>query len=353
VMTKLVKGRSPGQLPQEVLTTPTAPFMAALVVGTLLVTAAANLGAMKLLEAFPQNRGYRTIREAWSELDNQDSESDWVVLGDSGCGHAVVPQILEETLGGSVAKLCSLGNMALLDDAWMLDEYIHRYGAPRGVVIVHVYDVWKRGRPPLGLLAQVPRAFGFWGRFEPALDLDWRASLDVFMARHLPLVGERASLKNLFRRDLAAVPALLVRDERDSDEGLVTDTAGVMRDLRNHLDGIESNRFAVSQMNLEALSRIVELAHEFGFEVYVANSPLWEELAANQSFQDYNDELQAALATYARLEPSVHYLEGTSTFDLYSMIRTVDHILPAAATVYSRDLAERIARSQVAAVTVH
>lgn len=337
-------GTRTGQLPEEVHSSPSVSSTFALVLGALVVTGAINLAAIKLLDADSPNRGYSKIHLAWSKLENQDGTPDWLVLGDSGCGNAIVPETLQEWLEGSVTELCTIGNMGLLDDAWLLDAHLERHGAPRGVLIVHVYDVWQRTSPPLGLLAHVPRPLGYWKRFDPALDLDWHQSLDVFMARHLPLVGARESLEKLVNDRLQA----LVRErETDSRDNRMTDTARVRRDFRQHVEYTASTRFAIAPKNREALDRIVELADQHGFQVYLANSPLWEALAADPGFRKYNSEVAGALAAYAGDKASLHYLDGTSTFALHSMTRTVDHIQPGPAIEYSRDLAERIAALRV------
>lgn len=334
-------GQQPGLLPQEVHSSPTARSVVALVLGTLAVTGAINLTAAKLLEGSSYNSGYQRVQTAWSTLDGQDGPADWLVLGDSGCGNAVVPEILEQSLEGSVTELCTIGNMGVLDDAWMLGAHIDLHGPPnRGVVLVHVYDVWQRASPPPGLLAHVPRSLGYWKRFEPAIDLDWHESMDVFMARHLPLVGARASLKNMVDGKLRELRG---EEPRPAPADEVVDTARVQRDYRQHIARADSTRFAIAPQNLAALDRIARLAGEFGFDVYLANGPLWEGLAADPAFQRYDSEREAALAAYARDNSAVHHVPGTMTFGLLDMTRTVDHIRAESAVPYSRDLATRIA----------
>jgi len=333
-----------GKLPREVLTDPSRRSIAVLVLGALAIAWAANFVAMKVLEASPQNLGYSTTQAAWNRLETQDESPDWLVLGDSGCGQAIVTETLEEALGGPVVEVCTIGNMGLLDDAWMLGIHIERFGPPGAVLIVHVYDVWQRTLPPPGLLAQVPLPLGYWRRLKPILDLDRRQSVDVFMARHVPLVGERRSLKNLVKTN-AARAVSLVRGARNESQvpDVSSDTASVVRDFRRHRAYASSTRFTISPTNLEALDTIVELADEHGFEVYIANGPLWDTLVADAAFQRYNAEVQAALAVYANRRPSVHHIDGVMTFDVHAMTGTVDHVRPEPAIAYSRDLARRIA----------
>ncbi|MDH3298092.1 MAG: hypothetical protein OEM96_07445 [Gemmatimonadota bacterium] len=333
-------GTRAGLLPQEVHSSPSARSVAALVVGVLAVTGAINLTAVKLLEGSDYNSGYRRIQEAWSRLDGQSGPADWLVLGDSGCGNAVVPAILEQSLEGSVTELCTIGNMGLLDDAWLLGTHIELYGPPaRGVLLVHVYDVWQRASPPVGLLAHVPRPLGFWSRFEPPVALDWHESVDLFMARHLPLVGARESLESMVN---GKIRELRGDGERPSEGAQVVDTARVLRDYRRHVGYADSTGFAIAPKNLEALDRIAGLAAEHEFSVYLANGPLWEGLAADPSFQRYNSEMETVLSRYARDHPAVHYLGGTMTFALTGMTRTVDHVQQEPAIRYSRNLAERL-----------
>jgi len=335
-----------GLLPKEVHSRPTLRSVIGVVLGTMAITGAINLAAVKLLEGSAYNSGYLRIQEAWSRLDGQDGPADWLVLGDSGCGNAVVPEILEQSLEGSVTHLCTIGNMGLLDDAWLLGAHIELYGPPgKGVLLVHVYDVWQRASPPVGLLAHVPRPLGFWKRFEPPVDLNWHEATDLFMARHLPLVGARESVEDMVN---GRIREFRGRDERQVPGAEVADTARVRSDFRNHVAHADSTRFAIAPKNLEALDLIARLAIDYEFDVYLANSPLWEGLAADPAYQEYASELEAVLTAYARDNFSVHQVTGTMTFGLRDMTRTVDHIQAGPAVRYSRDLATRVADLRLA-----
>jgi hypothetical protein len=340
------EGDRMGLLPKEVHSRPTVRSVVGVVLGTLAITGAINLAAVKLLEGSAYNSGYLRIQEAWSSLDGQNGPADWLVLGDSGCGNAVVPEVFEQSLEGSVTERCTIGNMGLLDDAWLLGAHIELYGPPRkGVLLVHVYDVWQRASPPVGLLAHVPRPLGFWKRFEPPVDLNWQEATDLFMARHVPLVGARESVENMVNGKLRELRG---RDGGQVPGAEVADTARVQRDYRQHIARADSTRFAIAPQNLEALDRIAGLASDNGFDVYLANGPLWEGLAADPAFQRYDSEREAALAAYARGNSSVHHIPGTMTFGLLEMTRTVDHIQAEPAVRYSRDLATRIAGLRLA-----
>ncbi len=334
--------RNAGKALGEVPTQRSLWTIGAAAIGAIAIAAAVNLAAAELLRAHPQNLGYLTVRDAWDRVLGLDEPPEWLVLGDSGCGHAVVPELLEADLGGSVVEACTLGDMGLIDDAWMLGRLIERRGPPGNVVIVHVYDVWQRALPPPGLLAQVPMRPGYWLRLDPSLGLGARGSLDVVAARYLPLVGERRSLKSLARGTLSSttrpqdIPA-------GGGQEPSTDTAAVIRDFRRHREFAASTAFAISSVNLQGLNYIAEMADAHGFHVYIANAPLWDGLAADSAFVRYNGSVQDLLRSFAGERPAVTHRGRTDAFELGAMTRTVDHVRPGPAAVYSRGIAEWIA----------
>ena len=97
--------RNAGKPLREVPTNRRLRSIGSAAVGAIAIAAAINFAAGALLRAKPQNLGYVTVRQAWDRLLEQDRSPEWLVLGDSGCGHAVVDEVLENALEGSVVEV--------------------------------------------------------------------------------------------------------------------------------------------------------------------------------------------------------------------------------------------------------
>src|SRR5262245_5791244 len=143
-------------LPEELQIACTWRSVAWSIVGAIAVVAILNVAAMGILGAWSTNIGYRLVQEKWDLLMRQRSPVEWLVLGDSSCNQGVVPAVLDEELRTTSLNLCTIGDMMLVGDAWMLRSYLQRVGVPRHVVMVHVYDIWGRGSMRGELLAKVP-----------------------------------------------------------------------------------------------------------------------------------------------------------------------------------------------------
>lgn len=315
------------------------------VVGTLVIAAALNFAFLWILREYPQNPGYWLLRSKWDRLDQLAGPVDWLLLGDSSCNQGIISELLEPALGDDHSNLCTIGNMGLLDDAWMLDTYIDRFGAPETVLIVHVYDVWHRGTPPAGLLAQVPRSLGYWVHSTPRLNLTRGQNVDVFMARYVPLVGERRAIKALLRKWLPASRRPSATGDSGAEEA-ATDTSiqrvnqtAVRRDADRHRRFVAAANFATSEMNEAALGAIKSMAETHDFRVVIADSPLWNELAYGRGFQYYNAQVRESLRRFASRSDHISYLDSLRTYSISSMDRTVDHLRPEAAVRYTLWLA--------------
>ena len=62
--------------------------------------------------------------------------------------------------GESAINLATIGDATVVNDAWMLETYLERFGRPNKVVIVHAYDIWHRELKQ-NVVVQIPfKSFG-------------------------------------------------------------------------------------------------------------------------------------------------------------------------------------------------
>jgi hypothetical protein len=299
--------------------------------------------ALWYLDRYPQNLGYVLIEEKWDLLSSMEAPADWLIIGDSSGNQGVVPETLEEKLGGTAVNLCTVGNMALLDDTWMLRRYIDRFGPPENVVIVHVYNIWHREAPPPALLAQIPLPWGFWKEMSPPLELSLEERIDILLARYVPLIAEPRALKQALKSPTKLFKRKTLEFETNGYMPVSQANAGaVQMDAVAHRRFAAENEFTLSNINQRALNEIVGLANRYGINVYLANSPLYEDMLKDGQFREYYAAVEDWLRESAERSAHIHFLAGTVTFGMDQMDR-VDHVTHSTALSFTHSLAARIA----------
>lgn len=315
----------------------------ALLAATVALVYLANLGARTYVHTEGTNRGYRIVNHKWAMLEALDEPVDWLILGDSTAGHAMVPSVWSEVLGGRAVNLGVIANVGVINDAWMLERYIERFGPPRGVVVVHAHDIWHRGVKAV-LLGQVDRPWGFWTRHRPTLPLSVDELETVALARFLPLYADNRQLRDhLWHRGQPEDPRL----EFDADgwihgRGHMPDRlAADRRRLTRHLES--TTGFRLSEPNRAGLQRLGRLGSVHDVPIYLAHAPIWSGLAGTEAFGAYAAERNRRLGKIAGAWRNLTLLTEVDTFPLSALEGHLDHLTPAAAPGYTRRLAERVA----------
>ncbi|MEO1377974.1 MAG: hypothetical protein AAFW70_27595 [Cyanobacteria bacterium J06635_10] len=326
------------QLPQEIVKPiKTKEFVFSLL-GTLIFVILFNFAAKLYLKENTTNRAFWLIKEKWELLLRQQKPVDWLILGDSSCNQGVVPSIINERLNVSSINLCTIGDMLSLDDAWMLEKYIQRFGAPKNVLIVHVYDAWNR-EVNRSLLAKVPLNWGYWQQLQPQLDFGLRDTSQLFVEKYIPLYSENQSLSYLLKFPGDAFNRS--QSLRLEDDGFMIweqpNPDYVEAQKNSNIKFVRKNKFNLSDNNRKALEHIVKLAEKHDFNIYLANSPIYEKLYEHKDFQAYFTQLQDTLDGYAAKSDKVHYIREPITFPKEEM-ENADHLVYSAAKVYTNSL---------------
>jgi hypothetical protein len=309
----------------------------------LLVFVALNLVARPVLERYPRNRTYWLIAAKWRLLESIAQPADWLLLGDSSCNQGVRPDLLSRRLGGSAYNLCTVGDMLVVHDAWMLRRHIDEVGPPRNVVLVHVHDVWPRELTERrkGLLARVPLPWGFWDRAEPPLDMDSEQLADLLLARWAPLVTENVTLAGWALSPWNAPPEFHIDDfgyMRNDD----ANEQAALRDGQRHHEMATTRQPRLSDANRLAIAEIARLAEEHGFHVYVAHAPIVDTAGAKPEFPPYLARIEALVRQAANNSPRLSFvLDPPVTFPP-SVMENADHLTHDAAATYTERLSQAI-----------
>jgi hypothetical protein len=334
------------QLPREIL--PNYHFNKLLIifVGMFVVVAVINFLMIDFLGRYSTNFGYFLSYQKWQLLKEVDEPVDWLILGDSSVNQGVLPSIFEQEFGGRSLNLGTNGFMITLDDLWMMEYYMQRFGPPENVIIVHVYDVWHRDFNPV-LLGQIPLAWGFWKEFGATETLVWNREIqrDIFLERYVPIYSQNTTLGEIIQDTF-----LSFRNPFQSDWQL--ETSGyfpafepmpefVEVDASDHIEFVSENIFNLSDLNQRAMAKIKALADEYSINVYFALGPQYEGLNTNQNFQSYLNSVIEELSEFASLSDHVSFISEIKTFPADQM-QNSDHLIDSGAREYTNWLVEQI-----------
>jgi len=340
-MSKKING-NPGytRLPGEKITPASLLEVIIMITGVCCIVLAANFIAGRYLEQYTPNSGYWLLKHKWEKVLNMKSSVEWLVLGDSSGNQGVVPAVLTDTLGGHSINLCTFGDMTIVNDIWMLESYIKKFGPPGNVLIVRSYDGW--GRKMGRLLGKIPLPWGFWGDYEQPFKPDLIGQVKAFVTRYVPLFTENSSLAEIIINGIYSPQTFFVNRFGIPPDGymagIISKPLLVRNDMDTHVKFLANNRFTVSGHQHEALYFLSELADRYGINVYISNGPIYKDLAERILFIKYMQQLKSYMSQFSKKSTYFHYIEPVMTFPAHHM-QSVDHVIHPAAIQFTERIA--------------
>lgn len=329
------------RLPKEQLPQVDAGCIVKTIAFTVLLLCAINIGVEQYLTSHPVNLGYWVIQEKWKLLDELDEPVDWLILGDSSCNLGVNPSVFSDEISGSVLNLCTVGDSTALDDAWMLQRYINRFGAPKGVVVIHAYDIWHRSlkRP---MLAQAPLVGDEKTDLVPQHLQSLSSRAMMMMSCCVPLYYQNVTLSHAIQYVWRRAP-----EPKLTEQGYMpwkeASPETVRVEYDQHILFVNTrDQFIMSEDNRSALNRIQSLADQNHFPVFIANSPLFIDLMENEMFIRYYNKVWSALEAVALNSSNMYMILHTPATYPIDQLAGVDHVTSVAADDFTRQIAGQI-----------
>ncbi len=314
-----------------------------LIAGVVLL--AVNAAAFAALERYDPNRFRVQVALKYELLQEQGGQYDSLILGDSTPNQGVMPAVLNEQVGGSWLNLATVANMLAVSDAWLLQDFIERHGPPKRVLICHVPDMWPRGVDPLVLSeADVP-ILGF-GELDPSLELSRGDQLQIFKTRYLPLYSKNDSLSRM------TIKPWKIEDLRGmfQDDGfmpIAEQEAGREEAIQHAIAEHKKKPFKVSEVNEQAVQRIIALAEQHGIEVYLTTGSASRELAKSPGYRrNFDAMIEQYRAWAAQSNRLTVILPEPQTF-ADELMFDEDHVTREGAEVWTTRLAEAIRSAEL------
>ena len=288
------------------------------------------------------------LSEKWRLAQQRDDNVQWIVVGDSAGLHGVDPAVLTEALSGKAVNLCTFGTLLIVDDFWILEEYLKHNNPPQGVIVIHAPDVWPRipqeaffhytGATPVAI-HRVLEDLG------PSVTRDHYISL--FRKRYLPIYQAGKLFKRILRSQLG-----MVNQKADSwtmkNGHLFLDSSYAQpREVKGESETYcrlnkDQSPMAMSAVNANTMRQIIRLGEERSFSIWVANAPIAETVKHTGQVDRYFAAIRSELKRLDKQHSHFHYvLDGFATFAPDEM-QSCDHIVGAAVKEYSRILSSTI-----------
>lgn len=335
-------------LPRELLANATWREVFWVTVPPLCVVWLVNLALALTLQAFPNNRGDWLVRAKWQLLLDQKHAADTLVLGDSTCNQGIDPSELSRVLGGRTLNLCTTGDKLAVMDAWLLQAYVKRFGAPKRVLVMHAYDVWKRDE---GVLRKVAWTFSpyrkLFAESHPQIDWNVRESILLRIGLWVPLYNQPQASLEVLRAPREAVqrkPYVI------TPEGFMAykraNPKRVAREVQSYLRALERDPPPMSDANRAALRVLIDTVRGTDTQLIVAHAPIFEGLWSNAGVRRYHKAVSQALERELRKAPNARLLSRKPHAFPANEMQSPDHLVGDASVRFTQAIASQIATDE-------
>lgn len=310
-----------------------------IIIGVLSVLVIVNIVAVFAFARWSYNDSYWLMRYKWRVLLNI-GKLDWLVLGDSAGNSGLDAGLVSREMGSSY-NFCIYGDALIRNDLDMLKAHIALNGPPKGVIMVHTYDIWHRVANPQ-VVAHVPFPPTRIDEYLDGVPSKSKFLRDWAMERWVPLYAQASSF-----RGFIAHPTQLFEPRRNLDEyGYQADTiapkGSMSRTIDEHLTFTRKNSFEVSRINDESIREICHIADSCGFDVYFALCPIYDGILTNPTFREYFDQVVRYLESVDKISPRFYSLKPFPIIIEDSLMMNVDHMLDDGAKQFTHLVMDRI-----------
>jgi len=319
------------ELPREVLVPVTRNEILLTGLAAALLVFLLNALLIQVERHYSPNLGYRLIAKKWEMLGELRKPVKGLILGDSGGNQAVIPARFNEKLKTDSINLCTEGSLTLLNDAWMLQFYMSRFGPPEYILILNDIYTWRREFNK-EVVGKIPLSWGFWERFQPPIQLSVKETLLLALMRYAPLYSTHQSFsyvvthpREQLQKKFEMSPEGFARQEKkDSPEF-------ALHAKKVYLERLKGKGFSISSLNSQALRKMAEWAEKYKFEIYLADSPLDERLLLDKDFRPHFRRMRKAVFDLTSGMRRVHYLSDLKITFPEDQMQNINHLLSGGA----------------------
>ena len=174
-------------------------------------------------------------------------------------------------------------------------------------------------------VARIPLPWKFWERLPPSLSLTTKQLLHVLLDLYVPVYSQDQTVTELFQYPWLAGDRRLLFSPRGFSPIREANPRRAKGDAATQIES-SARGWHISDENSRALSALMELADELGFDLYIVNSPQLEGMLANPRFATYYAKGQGVLRDLASDSPRTHILLSPPAEYAAQHMESSDHI---------------------------
>jgi hypothetical protein len=293
----------------------------------------------------PEVWGVRYALPEWQGLVELSAPVDTLILGDSEAQQNLLSGPIADRLGGSIFNLGNILGTTLLSDAWMLQYYIDKFGAPRNVILLRDCMAYESGHS-LELMSIVPLKWGYWDRLGPAPLWESGEERRLYISKNFPLYSESDILSYRLEHpdQLFSQPAVTAKPYRNYSFGTIAPS-----DFDDILStrpwGLYGPSFSPSADSENALRAMSDQARRLGFQLYIPAQPEWDKLYEDPDRQARVNAKREWLAQFADPE-YVHLVSSEPMVFQEEQMQSPTHLRLGAARQYTEAVLSDIVATQ-------
>ena len=244
-----------------------------------------NLVAYSYLRIQPPNTEMPQTKWGWAfrpvpdfvGINQLKSPVDTLLLGDSTCDKNLPAGAFADRLGGSAINLGNINESSFLTDAWMLGDYVNRFGPPRNVLISRSSPWGYVRQHDIEFMSAIPLAWGYWNQLGAVPDWKPGELRNLFITRYGVLYSNADILKDRLVKiwTIFNYPIHPVQPSREYTRGS-HDPQGPF-DINKHLPNFYYDQFNPNLDTTIALRYMSNLARAKHFQLYFAFQPEWDQ----------------------------------------------------------------------------
>lgn len=306
-----------------------------------------NFAAYKYVEEQSVNSTQGSVMEAWLGIQKLGEPVDVLLLGDSSGGANLATGAIADRLGGRVINLGNNAGSSLLMDAWMLSDYITKYGAPRTVLVTRTSQAYTIIHS-VEYMSNVPLPWAYWDDF--GLAPEWKDGelRQLFIEKFAVLYSDADFLRErlpkiwgLFKTNVAPrVPShgytagYLKSDKQDD------------MDINTRTPSAYFSKFYLNKDPYNAIKYMADLARNYRFQLYFTLQPEWDE-AIKAGLRTEHLAAQRKFISQFTDETYVHIVEQVPrTLFARAQMQNPNHLWHGSERIYTEEIVNGITAIQ-------
>jgi hypothetical protein len=317
-----------------------------LVVAVIFVLAC-NLAGYQYIQAQPiATGGPLSTIQGWLGIQKLNKPVDILLLGDSACGANMATGPVADRLGGRVINLSNNAGSALLTDAWMLSDYISKYGAPRVVVVTRT-SLGYSLKHTIEYMANYPLPWDYWAKYGAVPEWEDGEVRELFLEKYGVLYSNADILKErlLTAWDLfnySVKPRTPSHNYSTGDKGIPKEDM----DIKTRKPGFYFNNFYYSEDSTNAIRCMADLARKYHFQLCFTLQAEWDE-AINAGLRSEHLAAQKKYLSQFTDPMYVHVVDQVpKTLFTKEQMQSPNHLWHGSEKVYTEEIANGIVAIQ-------